>query len=103
MPTISFEHTLASGVMTRVRITKERGHILSFMVQLECLVEGKWRPIVRYDTAHGFAHQDILKPDGTKEKQTIPVTGFNEALTYAQRDIKNRWRYYLERYKRWMR
>lgn len=103
MRTISFEHSLASGVMTQVRITKERGHILSFMVRLECLVEAKWRPIVRYDTAHGFAHRDILKPDGTEEKQTIPVTGSNEALTYAQRDIKNRWRYYLERYRRWMR
>jgi len=100
--TVSFEHNLASGAMVRVRITKERGRILSFVVQLECLVEDDWFPIVRYDTAHGFAHQDILKPDGTKEKQSIPVTDFNEALNYAQRDIKAHWHYYLERYGRWL-
>ena len=102
MRTISFEHNLSPGAMVRVRITKERGCILSFVVQLECSVGDKWCPIVRYDTAHGFAHQDILKPDGTKEKQPTLATDFNEALTYAQRDIKAHWRYYLERYKRWI-
>jgi hypothetical protein len=98
--TISFEHNLSLGTMVRVHITKERGLILSFVVQLECLVEGDWCPIVRYDTAHGFAHRDILRPDGTQEKQPIPVTDFNEALTYAQRDIKAHWRSYLEQYRR---
>lgn len=86
----------------RVRINKERGHILSFVIQLECLLESKWHPIVRYDTAHGFAHRDTLKPGGTEEKQAITAADFNEALTYAQQDIKAHWRDYLERYKRWL-
>ena len=102
MRTVSFEHNLASGVIARVRLTKERGRILSFVVQLECLIEGKWCPVVRYDTAHGFAHRDILKPDGTTEKQSIPAEDFNAALTYAQRDIKDHWCHYRERYKRWL-
>ena len=102
MRTVSFEHNLSSGVLIRVRIAKEKGRILSFVTQLECLVEGKWCPIVRYDTAHGFAHRDILRPTGVQEKQRIPTTDLNEALTYAQRDIKEHWRDYLERYVRWL-
>ena len=30
--------------------------VLEFVVQLEILTEGRWKPVVRYDTAHGFAH-----------------------------------------------
>jgi len=83
-----------------VRIVKERGRILSFTVQLECLIKNDWCPVVRYDTAHGFAHRDILKPDGTEEKWSLPIPDFNDALTYAQRDIKANWRRYLEQYRR---
>jgi len=25
-------------------------------------------PVLRYDTAHGYAHKDLIKPDGAKEK-----------------------------------
>ncbi|MHA2380883.1 MAG: DUF7718 family protein [Candidatus Thorarchaeota archaeon] len=32
------------------------------MVQLECYFYGEWVPVVRYDTAHGFAHCDRLRP-----------------------------------------
>ena len=103
MRIVSFEHNLASGVIARVRFKKGRGRILSFVVQLECLIEGRWYPIVRYDTAHGYAHRDVLKPDGKKEKQSVPVQDFNAALTYAQRDIKDHWRRYLAQYKRWLR
>ncbi len=102
MRTVSFEHNLAPGVSARVRFIKERGRILSFVVQVECLIEGTWHPIVRYDTAHGFAHRDVLKPDGAQEKQPIPAGDFNAALTYAQRDIQAHWQFYVERYKGWL-
>ncbi|WP_455423484.1 DUF7718 family protein [Candidatus Hakubella thermalkaliphila] len=23
-----------------------------------------WRPVVRYDTAHGFAHKDVIRANG---------------------------------------
>ena len=34
----------------------ERGEVLNFVVQLECRFEEKWSPVMRFDTAHGFAH-----------------------------------------------
>ena len=36
----------------------EGGKITEFVVQLEIKLQGKWRVIIRYDCAHGFAHKD---------------------------------------------
>ncbi len=46
----------------------EKDRVAGFVVQYETLSEGKWLPVVRYDTAHGYAHKDLLNPDGSKEK-----------------------------------
>jgi hypothetical protein len=55
-------------------------------------------PIVRYDCAHGFFHRDLLFPRGEKEKQTITITSLEDALNYAEQDIKDRWEFYKDRY-----
>lgn len=58
----------------RVRFKKDRGRIVDFVVQYETLIKGDWRPIVRYDTAHGQPHTDIFRSDGTtgEEIATLP-------------------------------
>jgi hypothetical protein len=48
----------------RVRVTKEHGSIVSFVVQYQALIAGQRHPIVWYDTSHGLSHQDTLHPDG---------------------------------------
>ncbi len=55
-------------------------------------------PVVRYDTAHGYAHKDLLNPDGTREKILIGITDFNEALTFADKDIDENWPRYKDRF-----
>lgn len=100
--TVSFEHNLAPGSIARVRFEKERGQITAFVVQLECLFGDEWHPVIRYDTAHDFAHRDVLRPDGTTEKTALPVSDYNEALTFAHEDIKANWRVYRDRYQRWL-
>lgn len=82
----------------RVEALKEEGKILSFLVQYESYIEGKWRPIVRYDTAHSFAHRDILHPDGSKSKQPLFFQSYNEAFTFAIQDLKLNWKIYESRY-----
>ncbi len=42
--------------------------IVFFRVQLETLIEREWFPVVRYDTAHGFAHRDLMSRHGQVEK-----------------------------------
>lgn len=75
----------------------EKGRVVRFLIQLEVEVEGRWRGIVRYDTAHGYAHVDRFNIDGKKRKDRLTL-GFNEALTKAERDIKQNWLRYRERF-----
>ena len=93
---------LPDNAALRVKYTKERGHILRFVVQLEAYIEAGWRPITRYDNAHRFVHRDDLKPDGTQIKTPPMSFADNEtAFNYALRDLKINFRLYIERYLRW--
>ena len=56
MRQVSYVHDLGGGNVLRVRFELEHGRVVSFVVQLECCFEDNdWLPVVRYDTAHGFA------------------------------------------------
>ncbi len=76
----------------------EKGEVTGFVVQYETLFDDKWVPIVRYDTAHGYAHKDLMNPDGSKEKIFLGEADFNEVLTLADIDINENWERYKERY-----
>lgn len=78
----------------------EKGKVLGFIVQYETLVKDKWMSVVRYDTAHGFAHKDLIDPDGSKEKILIGAVELNEALTFADKDINENWERYKDRFLR---
>ncbi len=43
-------------------------------------------PVVRYDTAHDFAHRDLYTKDGKQVKTPLGMD-FNQARTFAQQDI----------------
>jgi hypothetical protein len=69
------------------------------MVQLEVEVRGAWKPVIRYDTAHGYAHIDRYNLKGVVKKEQLALS-FTEALTRAERDIKQNWVVYRERFLR---
>ena len=71
-----------------------KGEVLSFVAQYETLLEGKWLPVVRYDTEHGYAHRDIMDEGGSKHKTPMFTEDYNEALTFAEYDIKLNWKIY---------
>lgn len=77
----------------RVRHTVQRGKVIEFMVQLE--VQGE--TVIRYDSAHGFAHIDRYNLKGERKKERLKLD-FNDALTLAERDIKGNWPIYRERF-----
>lgn len=72
--------------------------IVEFIVQLEVLIDGKWHPVIRYDTAHGFAHCDIIHYSGKIEKVKMPTLDYREALTYADNDLIENWQIYRGRF-----
>ncbi len=82
----------------RIRIETSKGGVKYFVVQYETFIEDEWVAIVRYDLAHGFFHRDVMTPKGEKEKQSINITNLEDALNYAQQDLKDRWEFYKERY-----
>jgi len=75
-----------------------RGRIVFFRVQLETLVGEKWMPVVRYDTAHGFVHRDLLDKRGHAIKTPLFNQDLNDALTFAENDLKTNWFSYRERF-----
>jgi hypothetical protein len=76
----------------------ERGRVIDFTVQLESLVSGRWRPIVRYDSAHGHAHRHCYHGSKKAVRESLSL-GFPEALTFAEMDLRDNWERYLEEYR----
>jgi len=71
----------------------QRRRVRAFTVQLEVLVKDQWKPVVRYDTAHSFAHRDLYTKDGRQFKTPLGMD-FNQARTFAQKDILVNWQEY---------
>ncbi len=84
-----------------VHLEREGGPVIEFSVQYRARIQGEWWPIVRFDTAHGYAHKDISRPDGSQETQDLKLDDYGVALTHALRDVKMRWEFYRKRYERW--
>jgi hypothetical protein len=74
------------------------------MVQLECRFAGndRWIPVVRYDTAHGFAHCDRLHPYEETLKTEMVTRDYNDALNVALQDLISHWDRYRRRYAEWL-
>jgi len=94
VPTVQFIRYLSDVDRWRRAHYSKHGKISAFSVQYEAFIEGAWRPVVRYDTAHGFAHRDLLHPDGTQEKTYIASKNYGQALKAAEIDIKQNWQNY---------
>ena len=104
MRTVEFRRVLDEDIALRVRFEVDSGEVVMFAVQLECKFEGNvWTPIVRYDTAHGFAHRDRMHPHQAIEKTEMRVRDFNEGLTVAMFDLVNNWSDYRRSYEEWLR
>ncbi|MBI3584382.1 MAG: hypothetical protein HY096_10605 [Nitrospinae bacterium] len=86
----------------RIKIITQKGFVKDVVIQYESKIKDKWYPIVRYDCSHGFFHRDILSPKGEKIKNPIPIQNLEDALTYAEQDIKDRWEWYKEKFIRRM-
>jgi hypothetical protein len=72
--------------------------IVEFRIQLEILVAGVWYAVVRYDTAHGRPHRDLLRPSGRETKEWYDELSFADVLTFGQKDIMENWPVYRARF-----
>ncbi|MFQ6101819.1 MAG: DUF5647 family protein [Anaerolineae bacterium] len=53
----------------------------------EARIGERWHAIVRYDTAHGRPHKDILHPDSSQDKVEFSGYSQEEVLTLGERYI----------------
>jgi hypothetical protein len=78
------------------------GKIARFAIILIFPYEAKlgYHMVCRYDTAHNFAHLDLLNQKGkVMEKVAIPSNlKYKEAFLYAQDDLKKNYKRYWEKY-----
>ncbi len=102
MRVIEFQKYLDADSALRVRFETDRGEAVKFAVQLECRFREGWVAVVRYDTAHGFAHCDRLNPYGVAVKEEMATQDYNEAPTLAITDLMMNWQGYRRRYEEWL-
>lgn len=71
--------------------------VMAFVVKLEAHIDGVYREVLRFDSAHGRSHRDTLDWLGkTVRKRWSPVgTTNNEALTDAIADVELHWERYI--------
>ena len=86
----------------RLRIFRERNEgIVAFTSQLEHFLKGRWRPVIRYDNAHGFVHKDFYSIDGKqKRKEKIAVKNLKEAILIADKDLRDNYEQYIVKFER---
>ncbi|MBI5650158.1 MAG: hypothetical protein HZC40_06910 [Chloroflexi bacterium] len=105
MPTTQFTVPLQGSPTDRYRHYHvfEKGAITTFTMQYEAEIDEQWRAIVRYDTAHGRPHKDLLHPDSAATKEEFPHYTNAEVLTIGQDDIRKNWKKYRAQYEKEMR
>jgi hypothetical protein len=101
---MAFIYPLSEELEDRLRVSafRKKAEVVKFVVQYEALINDSWRPIVRYDTSHGFAHKDIIHYRGEVDKQPLSFQDFNIALTFAIQDLKTSWKWYRIAYEKEM-
>ncbi len=94
-----YTRDLGEGARKRHYHKTEKGKIIYFAVQLEVELEGKWKPVIRYDCSHNFAHIDRYNNKGKKIKENINLP-YEDSLTLADEDININWELYKEKFLR---
>jgi len=105
MPPIERDHRITLndfGDYVRVNFTKNGPTIIWFMVQFEVMLDGEPKPVVRYDSAHGFAHRDTLGWDGEtiNWQEMHNRNDYRAALTDAINDLTENWERYRSEFLR---
>lgn len=87
---------LTDGIArARYEYVTEGKRVIQFVAQLEAMYGGRWKPVKRYDDAHGRPHIDLYTSQGEHQKIWLDVDS-NEALTLAEQDFKMNWERYVD-------
>ncbi len=85
----------------RIRFFIKRRKIDNYVVQLEHVLGGDWKQVVRFNYYHGFAHKDTYNQDGeqTKKVDLGTFSDLKDAVDLAIMDISRNYKEYIRRFK----
>lgn len=79
-----------------------KGRVSEFVVKYITFIEGEMFEVLRFDSAHGTPHIDVIAPDGeTKQKIWLEQLSNERALEYAVNDIKDHYSDYRDKFLQW--
>jgi hypothetical protein len=103
MPKKYFKIALSSSAEIHVYFETANGLIVDFVVKLILKIGQEYYEVIRFDSAHGCPHKDILALDGSVKRKTwYELIDNNQALDLAVRDLKDNYEIYIERFKQWL-
>ena len=96
MPRKSYLVWLDERTYVEVEFVTVKGRIVSFVVRLMRIEGDQIFGVVRYDTAHGMPHRDILDRKGRLlRKDWLAEMTFDQALNHAKKDLFSNYEKYL--------
>ena len=103
MPRKYYKIELTDSIEIHVYFETVGGYIVNFAVKLILKYEDKLCEIVRFDSAHGCPHKDILNIHGMiKRKIWYEFLDNKQALDMAIKDIKDNYELYVRRFIEWL-
>ena len=96
MPQKDYITWLDDKTYLRIDFVTVKGRVASFVVRLMRVEHEKLINIVRYDTAHGMPHRDVLDRNGrVLRKDWLLDMTFDQALTYAKKELLENYETYV--------
>ena len=100
MPIKAYQIWLNESTYIAVDFTTVKGRVVSFVVRLMWLSIGQEVNVVRYDTAHGSPHRDLLgRRSGLIKKEWYFDQPMGRVLRNAIDDFKLNYERYIETFK----
>ena len=88
MPATDWQKWLSESCFVFVERITVGGKLTDFRVVLLAVIGDRLQCVTRYDTAHGFAHRDILRFDGSLlRKEPMQENDFDLAFDAAYDEI----------------
>ena len=102
MPKRYFTIELGEGIQVHVYFETLNGLVVSYVVKLLFWVGAEYSEIIRFDSAHGCPHKDILDPTGSVVRKVwFELLDNQQGLDLAIKDLKNNYLLYIERFEKW--
>ena len=103
MPKKYFVIGLSDDIEIHVYLETLNGLVVGYVAKLIWREGKNYREVIRFDSAHGCPHKDMLNEKGNVIRKTwFEYLDNQQGLDMAIKDIKDNYELYIERFKKWL-